>query len=469
MITPKSPNGTASTSETTGLSLLFADDERSLQELMKLEIPRLGHRVTVCPDGLTAVAALEKESFDCLLVDLDMPGLGGIEVIARAKELCPDTETVVLTGKSSLETAIAALRYGAFDYLTKPCKLVQIESLLQRVQQKRKLTQQFRALQRRLERIEGSPRLIGSSAGMQRVRALIAKVAPTPSTVLILGETGTGKELVARAVHEQSLRATEPFVAINCGALPETLIESELFGHRKGAFTGADEHRVGLFEVANGGTIFLDEIGELPKAMQAKLLRVLESREIRRVGENKSISVDVRVVCATHRDLPEMVAAGDFREDLMYRINTFEIALPPLRDRLEDIPELAEHLLNRFRGKSGPAGRQISEDALAMLKSHVWPGNVRELANVLEHATILCEQGPITPAHLPAHFNRRQLVGSAALHPGPISLRDLEMQAIYQALERHGGSKPKAAEELGISLKTLYNKLNQASDLERTA
>ncbi|MEX0613707.1 MAG: sigma-54 dependent transcriptional regulator, partial [Pirellulales bacterium] len=323
------------------MAVLFADDERSLQELMKLEIPRMGHRVTVCPDGLTAVAALEKEQFDCLLVDLDMPGLGGIDVIARATELCPDAEAVVLTGKSSLETAIAALRHGAFDYLTKPCKLVEIEALLGRVQEKRKLTQQYRALKRRLERIEGTPRLIGTSTGMERVRSLITRVAPTGSTVLILGETGTGKELVARAVHEQSPRSGEPFVAINCGGLPETLIESELFGHRKGAFTGADEHRIGLFEVANGGTIFLDEIGELPKAMQAKLLRVLESREIRRVGENRAMTVDVRIVCATHRDLPEMVSVGEFREDLMYRINTFEIFLPPLRDRLDDIPELA--------------------------------------------------------------------------------------------------------------------------------
>jgi two-component system NtrC family response regulator len=455
--------------ESQGLALLFADDERSLQELMKLEIPRMGHRVTVCPDGLTAAAALEKESFDCLLVDLDMPGLSGIDVIARAKELCPDAEAVVLTGKSSLETAIAALRHGAFDYLTKPCKLVEIEALLRRVQDKRKLTQQFRALKRRLERIEGTPQLIGSSDGMERVRTLIAKVAPTHSTVLILGETGTGKELVARAVHDQSHRAAEPFVAVNCGALPETLIESELFGHRKGAFTGADEHRVGLFEVAHSGTIFLDEIGELPKAMQAKLLRVLESREIRRVGDNKSITVDVRVVCATHRDLPDMVASGEFREDLMYRINTFEIFLPPLRDRLDDIPDLAEHLLGRCRPKAGSSNRRLTDDALAALKSHVWPGNVRELANVIEHATILCEEGPIGADCLPAHFNRRQLTGAAANRPGPISLRDLEMQAIYQALERHGGNKPKAADELGISLKTLYNKLNQASELEKSA
>lgn len=461
--------GADGANDSKGLALLFADDERSLQELMKLEIPRMGHRVTVCPDGLTAAAALEKESFDCLLVDLDMPGLSGIDVIARAKELCPDADAVVLTGKSSLETAIAALRHGAFDYLTKPCKLVEIEGLLRRVQEKRKLTQQYRALQRRLERIEGTPKLIGLSEGMQRVKTLVSKVAPTQSTVLILGETGTGKELVARAVHDQSSRANEPFVAINCGALPETLIESELFGHRKGAFTGADEHRVGLFEVANGGTIFLDEIGELPKAMQAKLLRVLESREIRRVGENRATTVDVRVVCATHRDLPEMVTTGDFREDLIYRINTFEIFLPPLRDRVDDIPEIAEHLLSRFRGKSGGAGRQLAADTVAALQAHVWPGNVRELANVIEHATILCDSGPITAAHLPALFNRRQLTGAAASRPGPISLRDLEMQAIYQALERHGGNKPKVADELGISLKTLYNKLNQASDLEKSA
>ena len=450
--------------ESQGLALLFADDERSLQELMKLEIPRMGHRVTVCPDGLTAAAALEKNNYDCILVDLDMPGLNGIEVIAKANELSPDTEAVVLTGKSSLDSAIAALRYGAFDYLTKPCKLVEIEALLSRVQQKRQLTQKYRALKRHLERVEGAPDLIGSSAAMCKVRTLIEKVAPTNSTVLILGETGTGKELVARAVHDQSPRADMPFVAINCGALPETLIESELFGHRKGAFTGADDHREGLFEVAHGGTIFLDEIGELPKAMQAKLLRVLESREIRRVGENKATAVDVRVVCATHRDLPEMVTQDEFREDLMYRINTFEIPIPPLRSRLADIPELAAHLLRRFRPQASPADQELKEDAIEALHAHVWPGNVRELANVIEHATILCDEGPITAEHLPQHFNRRQLTAAARGNAGPITLRDLEMQAIYDALERNEGNKPKAASELGISLKTL---LQQGQSGER--
>ncbi len=451
------------------LTVLFADDERSLQELMRNELPRMGHDVTVCPDGLTAVAALEKNNYDLILVDLDMPGLNGIEVIAKAKELLPDAEAVVLTGKSTLESAVAALRYGAFDYLSKPCKLVELESLLGRVSAKRELTRRCHALQHRVERLEQGAQLIGKSPGMQAVRTLVSKVAPTNSTVLILGETGTGKELVARAVHRQSSRAEAPFVPVNCGALPENLIESELFGHRKGSFTGASDHRVGLFEVADGGSLFLDEIGELPKAMQAKLLRVLESGEIRRVGENKATTIDVRIICATHRDLPEMVAAGGFREDLMYRINTFEIYLPPLRERLSDIPELANHLLMRFRPTTRPESAQITNETIEALRAHVWPGNVRELANVIEHATILCDDGPITPEHLPQRFNARKLVGAARQRPGPQSLRQIEIEAIYAALERHSGSKPKAAEELGISLKTLYNKLNQTSAMEKSA
>jgi two-component system NtrC family response regulator len=436
---------------------------------MKLELPRMGHQVTVCPDGITAVAALERNNYDCAIVDLDMPGLDGIGVIAKAAELSPDAEAVVLTGKSSLETAIAALRHGAFDYLTKPCTLVEIEALLHRVAEKRELTNKYRALQRRVQTLEGGTQLIGESPSMQRVQKLIAKVAPTNSTVLILGETGTGKELVARSLHEQSLRADKPFVAVNAGALPESLVESELFGHRKGAFTGADEHRVGLFEVAEGGTLFLDEIGELPKAMQAKLLRVLESGEIRRVGDNNPFNVDVRIVCATHRELPAMVEEDDFREDLMYRINTFEIELPPLRNRTEDVPRLARHLLRRFRPSVKPGDDVLSPEVIDALTSHVWPGNVRELANVVEHATILCDQGPIELEHLPGRFSTPGAPMPRLRKLGPLSLRDIEMQAIHEALERHDGNKPKAAEELGVSLKTLYNKLNQASALKESA
>ncbi len=386
---------------------MFADDEKSLQELMRLELPRMGHEATICPDGTTALAALDRNTYDCILVDLDMPGRNGIEVIARAKQLSPETEAVILTGKSSLETAVAALRHGTFDYLTKPCKLVDLETVLRRVAEKRALTYKYRALKQRLQRIEGAVNLIGQSEPMRQVARLVAKVAPTNSTVLVQGETGTGKELAARAVHEQSLRADMPLVPVNCGALPENLIESELFGHRKGAFTGADDHRTGLLQVANGGTLFLDEIGELPKAMQAKLLRFLESGEVRRVGDNESVICDVRVVCATNRDLPAMVAAGDFREDLWFRINTFEINLPPLRERIDDIPLLARHLAGRFGAPRASEDAVFAPETLDALAGHTWPGNVRELANVIEHAMILCDAPPIRPEHLPRRFLRR--------------------------------------------------------------
>lgn len=451
------------------LRLLFADDEPSLQELMRLELPRMGHEVTVCPDGLTAAAALERNTYDCILVDLDMPGMNGIEVIAKAKETAPATDAIVLTGKSSLETAIAALRYGAFDYLTKPCKLIELRAVLARVAEKRELTKKYLALKQRLERIEGRSDLIGNSPGMAGVRQLLERVAPTESTVLILGETGTGKELVARALHDKSLRADKPFVPINCGALPENLIESELFGHRKGAFTGADEHRVGLFEVADGGTLFLDEIGELPKSMQAKLLRFLESGEVRRVGENEAFTCDVRVVCATHRQLDAMVERGDFREDLWYRINTFEIHLPPLRDRPDDISLLARHLAGRRRPGIGEETEVFSPAVLELLQAYSWPGNVRELANVVEHAMILADHLPIGREHLPSRLGckrpRRIETGDA----GPRTLREMEMGAIFEALERHDGNKPQVAAELGISVKTLYNKLSQLDGLRKSA
>jgi DNA-binding NtrC family response regulator len=447
---------------------LFADDERALQELMSLELPAMGHQVTVCPDGRTAVAALERNTYDCVLLDLDMPGYSGIEVLRKTRELSPDTDAIIMTGKASLDTAIAALREGAFDYLTKPCKLAELEALLNRVADKRELTQKYRALKRRLEHVEGPANMVGDSPAMSKVEKLIAKVAPTNSTVLVLGETGSGKELVARALHEQSHRSDMPFVAVNCGALPETLIESELFGHRKGSFTGAEEHRVGLFEVAHGGTLFLDEIGELPKAMQAKLLRVMESGEIRRVGDNEAKTIDVRVVCATHRNLEEMVHAGDFREDLMFRINAFEIHLPPLRERIDDIPALANHLLARFRPIQRNGAGGFTEEALDLLKTHAWPGNVRELANVVEHATILCDELPVQAEHLPANFRQRRL-RDPLKSLGPKTLAELEMQAIHESLERNDNNKTRAAEELGISLKTLYNKLNQVTALDRSA
>ena len=480
------------------MRILFADDEASLQELMRIELPRLGHEATVCPDGRTALAALDRTSYDCVIVDLDMPGVGGLEVIARVRETSPDTETVIITGKSSVESAVTAVRQGVFDYLTKPCKLADIQAVLERVRKKRELTTRLRALERRVRRAEGGSRLVGRSACLDQVRRLIARVGASEATVLVRGETGTGKELVARAIHEGSPRAEGPLVAVNCGALPEHLVESELFGHRKGAFTGADEHRAGLFEVADGGTLFLDEVGELPKSLQSRLLRALESGEIRRVGDNHPITVDVRVVCATHRSLEEMVREGDFREDLLFRINTFEIAIPPLRERRDDIPVLVEHFVRLNRPQAPADAAVVEPAALALLAAHHWPGNVRELANVVEHALVLCDELPVTIAHLPTRFGSLrpaaeppaavatcsppvggqaavdipppQPGGATAARPRPESLRELEMRAILEGLERNKGNKGRTAEELGISLKTLYNKLHQANEgiLEKT-
>ena len=477
------------------MRILFADDEASIQELMRIELPRLGHEATICPDGRTAIAALDRTAYDCVIVDLDMPGAGGLEVVARARETAPDSEAVIITGKSSVESAIAAVRQGVFDYLTKPCKLADIQAVLERVRKKRELTARLRALERRVRRAEGATHLVGDSPALEQVRRLVTRVAGSTAAVLIRGETGTGKELVARAIHEGSARAAGPMVAVNCGALPEHLVESELFGHRKGAFTGADEHRAGLFEVADGGTLFLDEIGELPKSLQSRLLRALESGEIRRVGDNHPITVDVRVVCATHRSLEEMVRAGEFREDLLFRINTFEIAVPPLRERPEDIPALVQHFVREARPQMPPDAQVADEAALAALAAHAWPGNVRELANAVEHALVLCDELPLSVEHMPARLGglrpRPQPVPVASVGGGhvpnvpavaprpasgpvpprrPTSLRELEMQAILEGLERNAGNKPRTAEELGISLKTLYNKLHQLQDgqLDRT-
>jgi len=464
----KKSNSMKNDSQTSAaMHILFADDEPNLQELMRTELPRMGYSVTVCPDGLTAVAALEKEPFDCLLVDLDMPGMNGIDVIGRAREIRPEIEAVVMTGKPSQQTAIEALRHQAFDYLTKPCRLASLAGLLGRVNERRQVKRQLAALQHRLRRAEGDSDLVGRGRAMAAVKTLIQKVAPTDSTVLIRGETGCGKELVARALHDASLRADQPMVAVNCGALPENLIESELFGHYRGAFTGADQARSGLLEVANGGTIFLDEIGELPLSMQAKLLRVLETGDIRRLGDNQTVHVDVRILCATHRDLEQMVEEGTFREDLMFRINTFEVEVPPLRDRTEDIPALAMHLLRRHRS-DGIGGQVFTDAAMQELVSHRWPGNVRELANVIEHAAILCESLPIDREDLPQHFGKRQL-RKELRDSGPMTLRELEMIAIERAIERNDGNKPAAAEELGVSLKTLYNKLNAAEEKRQSA
>lgn len=458
------------------LRILYADDEIPLQEFMRAELPRLGHEVTVCPDGRAAVEALQSSSYDAAILDIRMPGFNGIQVMEHLKQVSPDTEAIIMTGHASTETAIEAVRLGAFDYLTKPCKLSQIETILRKVAEKRSLKHQNLALQTRVKAAEGESVLVGSSPAMSGVHRLIDTVAPTDCTVMILGETGTGKELVARTLFEKSLRSEMPFVPVNCGALSENLVESELFGHRRGSFTGAERDHKGLFEVANGGTLFLDEVGELNKNIQVKLLRFLESGEIRRVGETEPFRVDVRVLCATNRDLRDMIHQDEFREDLYFRMNTFEIHLPALRDRRADIPDLARHLLARAARRSfAQIEELLTPDAIDVLLEYDWPGNVREMANVMEHAFILSAGGPITADHLPYSLRsasqngyarpqtlplRRSIPEPPSFEESPRTLRQVEMEHILSVLEKHGGNKQAAAAELGIVIKTLYNKLN---------
>ncbi|MFN0056064.1 MAG: sigma-54-dependent transcriptional regulator [Planctomycetales bacterium] len=451
------------------LRVLFVDDEPPIRDVMKLELPRMGHEATICEDGKSAIAAIDKNSFDAAIIDLRMPGISGWDVVEHLRSVSPETEIIISTGHGNMEDAIQALRRGAYDFLTKPTKLALIAGVLSRVGEKRTLTHKAIALENRLKAVEGSPDIVGQAPSMDRVKKIIERIAPTDSNVLILGETGTGKELVARRIHELSRRADMPFVAVNCGALAENLVESELFGHRKGAFTGADVPRKGLIEVANGGTLFLDELGELDRGMQVKLLRVLESGEVRRVGENDAFHVNIRVVCATNRDLLSMVEAGDFREDLFFRVNTFEIQLPPLRERREDIPDLARTLIARHLKRHHVPADILSNEVLDVLQHHTWSGNVRELANALEHAVILSDGKTITLDDLPASLTRRARRQRPVVEytdgERPKTLREIEMEVILQTLDRNGGDKPRTAVELGIALKTLYNKLNQSAGL----
>ena len=489
------------------MRLLFADDERNIRSVLTDELQHLGHTVVSCADGSEALqhlhsASVDGEAFDVLLLDLDMPGTDGLTVLEKAKALGSDADVIILTGKGTLETAKRAIHFGIVEFLTKPYSLADLEAILKRIAENRAAKQKYHAMMTQFHHEESERKLTGHSEAMQRVYRLIDRIAPTESTIVILGETGTGKELVARAIHDRSRRTGKPFVAVNCGALPESLIESELFGHRKGSFTGADANRTGLFEVANGGTLFLDEIGELPKGVQAKLLRFLESGEVRKVGENEATICDVRVVCATLQHLETMVQRKEFREDLWFRINTFEIQLPPLKERKEDLPELILALAKRFRSDltATHAAELFTPEAYRLLLHYDYPGNVRQLANAIEHALILSEHFPIQAEDLPATLRQESpeadllpirkmedkpsrpiirkeepAMESVPVHLNPVqalmsfdpltesgTLRDMEMKAIESAMQRHSGNKSKAAEELGISLKTLYNKLNQS-------
>jgi len=464
------------------LRVLFVDDERSLQEFMRTELPRLGHEVTVCPNGTTALQAIAQQTFDAAILDVRMPDVSGIDVLQRLKQVSPDTEAVMMTGYASEESAVQAMRLGACDYLRKPCKLAEIEAVLLRIREKVQLKNKAAALETRVQAAEGPGGLIGNSPAMVPVQRLIDQIAPTDARVLITGETGTGKEIVARTLFLKSTRADMPFVPVNCGALSPTLVESELFGHKKGSFSDAKADRKGLFEVANGGTLFLDELGELDRNIQVKLLRFLESGEIRPVGANDAVITDVRVICATNRDLKQMIAEGSFREDLLYRLNLFHIHLPPLRERKADIPDLARHLLARAAKRPvEQVGHLLTADALDVMMNYHWQGNVREVANAMEYAWIVSAGQPITAQHLPYDVRAPRPQSASARptdpnvlslvpapgHPpaaqagGTKTLSDVEMEYILQVYAKNNYNKQVTAAELGISLKTLYNKLHK--------
>ncbi len=441
--------------------VLFADDDTTFRTVLTRELDRAGFAVTGVASGEEALAAARQEPYDVVLLDIKMPDIDGIEVLKRLMlEEAPSVEVIMLTGHGTLSNAVTAMKLGAYDFLTKPCDLDELETLIQKAAEKKRLQEENVFLKAELRRREGDLEMLGQGPAFREVLTLVDKVAYTDSTVLLRGESGVGKEMVARTIHRSSERAKGPFVIVDCGALQETLLESELFGHEKGAFTGAVARKRGLVEVANGGTLFLDEVGEIGTAVQVKLLRFIETASYRRLGGTTNRTADVRLIAATHRDLEAMMQEGAFREDLFWRLNVVTVPIPPLRERPEDIPLLARAFAAapRITGK-GP--KTIEPEAMNALMSYPWPGNIRELQNVIERAIILSE-GPAIMVHdLPAN-----LLESPA-DPVLGTLKELEREAIARALSLYGGHRARAARMLGISERNLYRKIKEY-DLEES-
>ena len=436
--------------------LLFVDDDETFSKVMKKELNRMGHSVVCVDSGEAAIEELKKRNFDVIILDIKMPGIGGLKTLKRAKKIDPEIEVIMLTGQATIDSAVESMKMGAYDYITKPCRLNELDILLKKAYEKKQLTKENVSLKRLATSKEQDKVMISQSDKMKPVFNLINKVAATDSTVFIQGESGTGKELIARDIHQKSKRNKHPFVAVNCAALQDTLLESELFGHVKGAFTGAHETRLGLYEVADKGTLFLDEVGELPTNVQAKMLRVMEAGEIRKLGDSKSIFVDTRIITATNKDLASEVKKGSFREDLYFRINIVNISLPPLRERKGDIPLLVERFLKTH--KTHMTEKKICPDALERMMKYNWPGNIRELENLIENMVIIVDDEKIGVCNLPEEI--REHVDTKDYKPdSELSLSDLEKQHIINTISNMNGNKTRVAEALGISIKTLYNKL----------
>ena len=442
--------------------VLIVDDDESLRESLELVLAAEGFEVVTAADGSAALGRLEASSFDVVLCDVRMPGMDGIELLPQLVRRLPGSTVIMMSAYGSDELAALAMNRGAYDYLTKPFRPAEVVLTIRKARERERLRRANQALRREVQRATGERPIVATSEAMIELLELMERAAGFKSTVLVTGESGTGKEVLARAIHAQSPRRNEPFVAVNCGAIPETLLESELFGHAKGAFTGADRARRGLFVEADGGSLFLDEVGEIPMLLQVKLLRVLQEEEVRPLGESKPRTVDVRVIAATARKLEAEVAAGRFREDLFYRLNVVQLVVPPLRERPRDVPLLADHFIAHFRATLGKPVRAISDEALERLVSYRWPGNVRELENVIERAVILAEGDTITLRELPQNV----VVADASEGSTPdLSLkrarRAAEVDAIRRALRATEGNRTHAARLLQISHRALLYKLKE--------
>jgi two-component system response regulator PilR (NtrC family) len=449
-------------------SLLVVDDEQSMREFLEILLKRAGHRVASLGNAGAALARVEEGGIDLVLCDLRLGAEDGLEVLRRVKERSPATEVVMITAFATAENAIQAMKLGAYDYVIKPFKVDELTLVVEKALEHRALVQENRVLRHRVgDRPQVAPGLLGHTPAIEEVRAMVGKVAATRTTVLITGESGTGKEVVARAIHAAGDRADLPFVAVNCGAVPEGLIESEFFGHVRGAFTGAAEARPGLFEVAGSGTLFLDEVGELPPQVQVKLLRAVQERRIRRVGGTSDIVISARILAATNRDLGEEVKAGRFREDLYYRLNVIQLRLPPLRERREDLPEFCRHFVARFAAELGRASPALAPETVQLLAAWPWPGNLRELANVLERAVTLCDGDTIEPNLLPPGMRggeaEPQPGATTTIPPAGLDLQAhldaIERRVLEQALARTGGVKTEAARLLGMSFRSFRYRL----------
>ncbi len=443
--------------------ILVVDDEAPQREMLAGFLAKQGYEVVPAVSGAEALERLQREAFDLILTDHRMPQMSGLDLLKAAREINPEVPVVVMTAYGSVEQAVAAMKVGAYDYLGKPIDLDDLLHRIGKVRERQQLLAEVRALREDLRgryRLEG---IIGESGAMQEVLGVVRRVGPSTATVLIQGESGTGKELIARALHSQGPRASGPFVAVNCAALPETLLESELFGHEKGAFTGASERRVGRFEAAEGGTIFLDEIGDLTPALQVKLLRVLQERRIERLGANRPIPVDVRVLAATNQDLERAIRERHFREDLYYRLNVVTLTLPPLRRRREDLPLFLDHFLKKFAEANGKAIQGFTREARDVLMKYDYPGNVRELENIVERAVLLTRGEVIGLSDLPLAMQEGAALPGAAAAPAslPALVERVEREKILEALRDAGGVQTRAAERLGISERALRYKLKK--------